>query len=417
MKRYSTTALLILLLTFTIAACGWAAKRADIRSNSPSPGPYLVLRQGLEAFSAGSFQAAAASFDNLLAQASPNDSQLVFIALYYGIRSRINSGATEAADSLYELKAAAVPAAQRPELELVIGRLAVRPAGAAELEAVPAVARRIGVILPLSGQFFEFGQAILEGIKLALGEFNRGRVGEQAAEIVPLDDMSDPIRAAALGRELASDSTVAAVIGSYGEETSLSIALVAAASGIPLICPTADAPGLDGLGPLVHVLNRTDPAAAGSLAEFAVDRMGLHTFAVLAEDDERGRLLADSFTERVRDSGAVVIVRQNYPAQTSNFENQMNLIQRYLPDALYLTAKSAVITQIASQVYYYGLQEVQLLGGEHWDSERVIRLGGNYVNGGVFASPFFEQGESLRWHEFKSLYEQTYRRPVNRYSA
>ena len=237
------------------------------------------------------------------------------------------------------------------------------------------------------------------------------------AEIVALDDMSDPIRAASLGRQMAGDSSVAAIIGSYQDETSLSLALVAASSGLPLICPTSDTPGLDQLGPLVHVLNRTDPAMVASLAEFAVRNLGLHTFAVLANDDERGRVLARSFADRVTGSGGIVVSRLNYPGQESNFENQMNLLQRYLPDALYLTAKSEEITQIASQVYYYGLQDLQLLGGEHWDSERVIRLGGEYVNGGVFASSFYEQGEGLNWNVFKSHYEQIYRRPVNRYSA
>ena len=95
----------------------------------------------------------------------------------------------------------------------------------------------------------------------------------------------------------------------------------------------------------------------------------------------------------------------------------MTLIQRYLPDAIYLTAKSDMITQLASQIHYYGMGDLQLIGGEYFDSERVIRMGGDYVDGGLFGSPFYSDSEKLRWQDFKQQYEDLYRRPVNRFSA
>jgi ABC-type branched-subunit amino acid transport system substrate-binding protein len=95
----------------------------------------------------------------------------------------------------------------------------------------------------------------------------------------------------------------------------------------------------------------------------------------------------------------------------------MYLLNRYLPDAIYLPAKSSELTQLASQARFYGLGQSRLLGTEQWYSERVIRLGDKYVEGTVFYSPFYENGEDLRWNEFKDLYEKTYLRPVNRYSA
>ena len=192
---------------------------------------------------------------------------------------------------------------------------------------------------------------------------------------------------------------------------------MASSTGVPAICPIADAPGLDNLGPLVHVLNRSDPGLARSLARFAVEKLKIHTFAILASDDERGSLLAAAFVHEVHASGGVIVSNQRYSGQTSTFENQMSLLQRYLPDGLFLTAKSDEITQLASQVHYYGLSSIQLLGLEYWDSERVIRMGADYVDGAIFTTAFYQSGEGLRYSEFKQLYESRYRRPVNRYSA
>jgi len=411
------SALFILFFLVANLACATVSKRTASRAAKLEQELYTQLEAGLKSYSAGEFEASASIFDRLIERAASIDSQLVYLGVYFGIRSRLAAGSQSSADSLYDETAHLVPQQQRAELELVLGRLKVTGKKFVGPQEVLATADKLGVVLPLSGQFSEFGQAILEGIELAVKEFNSERVPQNQLKLEVRDDASDPIRAAVLGRALAADSSVAALIGSYEDETSLAVALVASATGVPFICPTAQAPGLDNLGPMVHVLNRTDPELAWKLARFAVKKQNLHTFGVLALDDERGNLLARSFIRGVREAGGVVLSDQRYSSQTSTFENQMNLLRRYLPDAIYLPARSNEITQLTSQVHYFGLGQARLLGTEYWNSERVIRLGGKYVDGAIFAAPFFENGEQLRWHDFKELYERTYHRPVNRYSA
>jgi branched-chain amino acid transport system substrate-binding protein len=413
LKRWACLLSIMVLST----GCGGAGVRTEGRATRPDTDGYDFLKQGIQHYSAGRYEQAIPAFDRLLAKAAPQDSQLVYLSVYYGIRSRLATGKDLSADSLYDSFQRTIPGDQHRELEFLLRRIKAPPKGEQYPSEERLIAYKLGVILPLSGQFSQFGKAILEGIELAVEEFNRNLQEGREVILDIRDDSSDPIRTAILGRALAADSTVAGLIGSYENETSLAIALVAAATGLPLVCPTADAPGLDYLGSMVHVLNRTDPELARELARFAVDGLKLHTFAILASDDERGNLLADTFARAVRESRGVVVSNQRYSGQTSTFENQLNLLQRYLPDAVYLPAKTNEITQIASQVYYYGLGDVRLLGAEYWDSERVIRLGGEYVDGAVFASAFYAEGEGLRWKEFKELYETTHRRPVNRYSA
>ena len=413
LKRWACLLSIMVLST----ACGGAGVRTEGRATRPDTDGYGFLKQGIQHYSAGRYEQAMSAFDRLLAIAAPQDSQLVYLSVYYGIRSRLATGKDLSADSLYDSFQRTIPGEQQRELEFLLRRMEAPLKGEQYLSGERLVAYKLGVILTLSGQFSQIGKAILEGIELAVEEFNQNHQDGRKVILDIRDDSSDPIRAATLGRALAADSAIAGLIGSYENETSLAIALVAAATGLPLVCPTADAPGLDNLGPMVHMLNRTDPELARELARFAVDELKLHTFAILAPDDERGNLLAYTFARAVREAGGVVVSNQRYSGQTSTFENQLNLLQRYLPDAVYLPAKTNEITQIASQVYYYGLGDVRLLGAEYWDSERVIRLGGEYVDGAVFASAFYAEGEGLRWKEFKELYERTHSRPVNRYSA
>ena len=411
-----TACALVAVLALSSAGAG-KSKRNDSRPAQGKENSFALLQRGIDSYSKGEFSSAAAIFDRLLTDAAPSDSQLIFLGVYYGLRCRLASGAAAAADSLFDSHSEAISGGQHRELAFMLGRQAAPEKQDAALETAVSPADKLGVVLPLSGKFAEFGGAILEGIKLAAEQFDQGREAQQRVNLEVLDDQSDPVRAASLGRRLAADSTVAAFIGSYENETSLALGLVAASSGVPAICPIADAPGLDNLRPMVHVLNRSDPGLARRLARFAVDELKIHTFAILASDDERESLLASAFVHEVNATGGVIVSDQRYNSQTSNFENQMTLLQRYLPDGLFLTAKSDEITQLASQVHYYGLNSIQLLGLEYWDSERVIRMGGEYVDGAVFTSAFYQSGEGLRYNDFKQLYESRYRRPVNRYSG
>jgi branched-chain amino acid transport system substrate-binding protein len=406
------------LLTVLLAiACGPAVKQSD----SPAAARLLppvetVLLRAVDQYEKANYQRTVQLTDSLTALVAAADSQYNYLLTYYGLHARLRLGReTHALTSYLEPRESLIPVLQYDEL------MSIASGPEEHLQQAPevgkAIASKIGIILPLSGQFFEFGEAILEGAKLAVEQFNKQAGAGTQLELVVRDDAGDPVRAATLGRQLATDSSVAALVGSHGDEATLSLALVSAAQDIALVCPTADAPGLDGLGRTVHVLNRTDPQLSATVADAAVDLLRLHTFAVVAEDDERGELLARGFIDRVKAAGGTVVNYLRYLPEASNFENQMTLIQRYLPDAIYLTAKSDMITQLASQIHYYGMGDLQLIGGEYFDSERVIRMGGDYVDGGLFGSPFYSDSEKLRWQDFKQQYEDLYRRPVNRFSA
>ncbi len=408
--------LAVILPALLLVCCAGQSRRVEMRPVPGDRGAFEQLRAGIRSYEGGRFSAAGAAFDSLLALAAPGDSQLVFLGVYYGIRARLALQRDSSAAVLLERYRERVPGEQRPELVLVL-RGEYPLGGGPVAEKTRAVARKLGVVLPLSGKYAEFGNALLEGVQLAVNEYNRGRAPGGQVLLESMDDRSDPARAGALGRRLAADTTVAAVIGSFEEETTMSLALAAAASQLPLLCPSAEAPGLDNLGPMVHVLNRADPELAASLARFAVRELDCQMIAVLAPNDERANSLARSFTEGVRQAGGSLVLDLRYPPETSTFNTEMNLMRRVLPDAIYLPARSHELTQLASQVHFYGLGRSQLLGTEQWAAERVIRIGGQYVEGAVFSSPFYEQGAGLRWEEFNDLYVRAYRRPVNRFSG
>lgn len=408
-SRIIATALISILLPCFVLA---GPDKPDRRQQAV----YADFTNGLEQFGGGRFEQSIYSFDRLIAGLSPADSQLAFLGLYYGMRARLALGRRAAADSLYVALRTRIPQAQTAELLAVLGHTESRTDMAVD-DNIPGSCRKIGVILPLSGRYADFGKAIQEGIQIAVDRYNSGHGEGSRIELLFRDDQSDPVIAATAGRELAKDSLVAALIGSHQDEATLSLAMAASSLGLPLVCPTADSPSLIGLGPLVHAINRADPAELLRLTSFAVRDLGLQIFAILAPETERGAMLAAGFRDAVHKSGGSVVANLRYSGDNNKFDSQMTFLQRYLPDAIFIPADLNDITQIASQIHYYGLEQSRIIGTEAWRSERVLRMGGEYVEGVIIASPFYEGARELSWESFKSEYEQKYNRPVNRFSA
>ena len=196
--------LMVLATLLAIIACGPATRQSASPAATQLPTPaHRLLLKVVDAFSAGNNELALALSDSLLKVVPPSANQLNFLAAYYGIKSRQALGQpTESVEEVLGRVGASVSDKQRGELKyLVHGPAESAPQAQS---GGPLVAYKIGVILPLSGQYYEFGEAVLEGVKLAVAEYNKNTSGMKV-ELDVRDDAGEPVRAASLGRALASD--------------------------------------------------------------------------------------------------------------------------------------------------------------------------------------------------------------------
>ena len=413
-----------ILLLFSLIAIVGCAGSAGV--SSPAGQTAKIEQAGsaldpiLKQYASGQYRAAAGSsialIDKISAKTliSPLDSQYVFFGLQLAMISFSQTDAQEAADSAYEKYSQLVPESQIDYLKavrnIITGAEEENPLG-------PEVSNKIAVVLPLSGKYSEFGEAILEGIHLAISEYNTGKSAGDTVEVGIFDDMSDQFRASSTGQKIAADKNYFAMLGSHGRETTLSLALAASSYGIPLIAPSSYGMDMADLGEMVYAINRLDNSMLEELVRFARDSLDYQMFAVLAPDNEQGKVHAEMFRRAVEAAGGNLVADLRYNIENNDFSLQMNLLRRYLPDALFLPAQAQDITQVASQLAYYGLVDVRLLGTQEWMGERVRRMGGKYVEGALIVSSWYEDSDQLRWAEFKDIYEKTYLRPVNYYSA
>ena len=200
----------------------------------------------------------------------------------------------------------------------------------------------LGVVLPLSGDFAEFGTASLRGILLATGLFEAVEdadatlVDETATEsvsppepdrlpsrdlrLIVRDSRGEPERAAALVAELAEDPSVVAVIGPVFSQESLAAAGAAEVSGVPLVTLSTrqDLPAERANA----FRTRTTPEdEVGALVRYAFEELGAERFAVLYPETRYGRGMRKIYWEEVVARGGRMVAASSYDPEAVDFSN------------------------------------------------------------------------------------------------
>ena len=99
---------------------------------------------------------------------------------------------------------------------------------------------RIGVILPLSGEYRNQAKAALDGMELAVKECNRkGGIDSRPVQLCIYNSGGNPEKAAAIAREIIEKDNIIALIGGYSSTEALQLKLVAEELGVPYVANMA----------------------------------------------------------------------------------------------------------------------------------------------------------------------------------
>ncbi len=184
--------------------------------------------------------------------------------------------------------------------------------------------RTVGVLLPLTGKYKAFGEAVMRGIRLALKGSD--------VELVVKDTQGDGTRAASAVEELVFNDGAVAAIGPLFIEDSKRAALVAQDLGLPLLTLTRSEDVTD-IGPFVFRNMLTYSAQTRALVDWAAGVMGYKTFAALYPNTPYGVEMTNDFWDDVVARGAAMRGAESYTSDQTTFTTQSKkLVGRYYLD-------------------------------------------------------------------------------------
>lgn len=328
------------------------------------------------------------------------------------------------------------------------GAARAAPPGRAKAAGVPGArpappSARVGIMLPLSGPAASAGERVYQGIRLALRRSLAKRPGLRIQ--LAVRDTRSAARsageAARLAAELIEKEKVVALIGPLLAEATESAAEVANRLETPLLTPFAARMRMNPKFAWVFRNSLTNRLQGRGAAAYAVRGLGLRRFAVLHPDDRDGRELTDAFARAVGSLGGEVVRIVSFPAGVIDFREQMRalggmddgqLASRKLSlgleksdpleveldfEALFVPVRHDKAVLIAPQLPFYNMRGVRLLGGNGWNSPRLLERGERYVEGAVFVAGFFAEAEEPGIARFASEYQSRFRRKPDLFSA
>jgi branched-chain amino acid transport system substrate-binding protein len=169
----------------------------------------------------------------------------------------------------------------------------------------------IGVAVPLTGNYKRWGEAIRQGIELALGEGSGLRV-------VVRDTAGEPAGAAAAIEALALEDGAIVVVGGVTNAEAERAAATAEELQIPFVSLSKQE-GVTDAGPFVFQNMLTSSAQAKALVQFAVQKRGMRRFALLYPSIPYGVEMANAFWDEVEARGGEIRAAESYAADRTTF--------------------------------------------------------------------------------------------------
>lgn len=242
-------------------------------------------------------------------------------------------------------------------------------------------ADRVGLVFPETGSLALYGRLFEQGAKAAVDEYNDR--GSRRVALVEADSRGSAIEAVKGVRRLVVEDGAVAVVGDVFTLPAIASAIECNAWRTPIVSPVVGSDDLVDIGAWVFQTRVPATIEVTAMAEVAVRKLGLQKFAVLSPARGDRRATAQFFTDEVKRLGGQVTADERFAEGATDFKEQLQRVHDAAPDALFAIGSVEELLQILPQTRAFDL-EVQLLGTSQWNSDKLLRLARDELEGAIF---------------------------------
>jgi len=303
----------------------------------------------------------------------------------------------------------------------------------------------IGVVLPLSGEFSDFGNSVYDGIKLAVKQYEQ-RTGNKIT-LLSKDSQGDPLRCVQITDELINSSHPLSIIGPLTSEEAVVLGTLGKSHNIPIITPTASRSDLASISHYFFQTEVSPKNATRELIKYSCDSLGDTTFAILAPRDNVGGMLSDVAVGVIEAKGLDMIAVEYYDRDIVDFSEVLSEIKEPLLkrldrmvahadttdsifyndkfelksrqewdvhiDALFLPGYIDELVNVLPQIPFNYI-DTRILGCNGWIVDEL--LVGNttrYTDSVIFVpDQYYIDSDDVKWNNFEKLFEKEfYKKP------
>lgn len=263
----------------------------------------------------------------------------------------------------------------------------------------------VGFYGSLTGPTATFGQSGRNGSTLAFDEINAagGVLGVHIA-LHAEDDRGEPAEAASAVSKLIARDHVVALLGEAASSRTLAAAPIAQNAEIPMITPSSTNPQVTRVGSYVFRVCFTDEFQGAMLARFAAEDLKARTAVLLIDvRNDYSVGLGAAFRRSFEKLGGRVTGEQRYSEGDTDFSAQLTQMREAPADVVFVPGYYTDVGLIARQKKSLGVAGT-LLGGDGWDSPRLVEIGGEALDGACFGNHYSPEDPDPAVRRFVDAY-------------
>ena len=253
-----------------------------------------------------------------------------------------------------------------------------------------------------------WGQNAKEGIDLAVEQLNNaGGIDGTRVIVIYEDSQGLPKEGLTAFNKLVTMDKVPVVIGDIASSVVLAVAPIANREEVVLFSPGATAPNISEAGSYVFRNWNSDIVESQVMAEYAYQKLGLRSVAILYINNDYGQGLKEVFSREFKAEGGTITTAEALEQNATDFRAQLTKIKATKPDALYLAAYPGEIPLVLKQATQLGVT-AHVLATVAAEDPQVPKVAGKAAEGLTYPYPSPPDPKSQAVTTFVTLYKATY---------
>jgi len=244
---------------------------------------------------------------------------------------------------------------------------------------------------------------------MAVDEINgAGGINGRKIKVITEDDQSKQEEAANAVTKLISQNGVLAMLGEVASSNSLAAAPICQSNKVPMITPSSTNPEVTKKGDYIFRVCFTDDYQGENIARYAATQLHIKRAAILTDVKNDYSTGLTTTIERVFTSlGGQIVAKQSYSNGDSDFRSQLTAVRTQNPEAIFVPGYYTDVGQIANQSRDLGMKQ-PLLGGDGWESPKLIEIGGKNLEGSMYTNHYFYADPTPVVRNFVQRYRDRY---------
>ncbi|WP_067138955.1 ABC transporter substrate-binding protein [Oceanivirga salmonicida] len=272
---------------------------------------------------------------------------------------------------------------------------------------------KVGVPLPLTGDFAQYGESIKEGIKLKIDKINvNGGIAGKTFEMDYVDSKGDIQENVNIFKQMVSNN-VDIIIGEATSSNTLAIAELAQRAKIPMITPAATSMAATENKDQVFRITFTDPYQGEIIAKY-MKKSNVSKVAILTNSSsDYSTGVVKAFIEESKKQG-LEVTEAKYTKEDKDFKSILTDIKNKGIDTVFIPDYYNTVGLILSQAREVGL-DANFYGADGWDGIQTNFA--KVAEGSIFASQFVHTDNSEANINFIKEYKEKYDKLPNIFAA